>query len=94
MVGECIVGFESFYNEIEDGIYDYFGNKDVRKIFVEDIYNYMFCVDLLDLFDYDVIDYKYFNVEDSIYDYVGVRYSLYGYIDLYLIEEIDYFVLL
>lgn len=75
-------------------MYDNFGNKDVRKVLVEDIYNYMFSVELLDLFDYDVINYKYFNEEDSIYDYVGVGDSLYGYFDLYLIQEIDYFMLL
>lgn len=80
MVGECIVGkVESFYNEVEDGIYDYFGNKDVRKVLVEDIYNYMICVELLDLFDYDIINYKSLNRDDNIYDYVGVGDSLYSY---------------
>lgn len=40
------------------------------------------CNELLDLFDYDVVNYKCLNVEDDMYGYFGVRDNLYGYFDL------------
>lgn len=72
------IEFESFYNEVEDGIYDYIGDKDVRKRFVNDIYNYVLIGGLLDLLDYDVVNCKNESSEGNIYDCIGVREDLYG----------------
>lgn len=78
LVNDVIFGFESFYKEVEDGIYDYFGDKNIRKRCVEGIYNCVLFVKLLDVFNYDIVNYKFLNEEDNDYDYVGVGKNMYG----------------
>lgn len=38
----------------------------------------MLFVKLLDVFDYDIVNYKFLNKEDNDYDYVGVGKNMYG----------------